>query len=75
MARTVGCRDLGVNCDFRVTDEDGQDEFILDKVLEHASAAHAEALSGIPNVREEVRKHLKSLVRQSHYSDEAQAQA
>lgn len=70
MQRTVGCNDLGVDCDFRVTAEEGQDEFILDQIEAHAHSVHPDVVDTIPHLRDEVRKYLKSLSDQSHYASE-----
>lgn len=71
MARTVECRDLGVDCDYSVIDEADRDEFIMDEMLKHAHMAHQDIIKDVPDIGGEIRKHIKNLAQQSHYTDQA----
>lgn len=66
MARTLGCADVGYECAYRLTTEDGQDDFILDTTLRHAAVAHPE-LSENVNLREDLRKNIRDLLAQAKY--------
>lgn len=58
---------MGVDCDFGVIDDDNREEFILDRMEQHAHEVHTEIAANIPDIRGELRKQLRSLARQSYY--------
>lgn len=70
MARTLGCADVGYDCVFRITTEDGNDDFILDTALEHAKREHPELVKDEAEAREVLRGKIKDLLDQAKYVSE-----
>jgi predicted small metal-binding protein len=67
MARTLGCADVGYECVYRITTEDGNDDFILDATIEHAKKAHPEIAGNEVQLREHLRAKIHNLLQQAGY--------
>ena len=67
MARTLGCADVGYDCVYRVTAQDGEDDFILDTTIAHAKKYHPEIAQNDAALREQLRGKIKNLLDQSNY--------
>ncbi len=57
MGYTIGCRDVGVNCDFVA--EAKTEEELFDKVAEHGKSVH-----GMKEIPEELKKKMRRLLRE-----------
>jgi predicted small metal-binding protein len=56
MAKSVSCRDVGVDCDFKATGETVED--VMKKCAEHAKTAH-----GMNEITPELAKKVQSAIR------------
>lgn len=74
MAITIGCADLNKNCDYRITAGDDETELVVDTTSAHALKYHPEMASDEPSLREAIKSHIRSLMRQSHTDAETQAE-
>lgn len=73
MARTLGCADVGYDCVYRITTEDGEDDFILDTTVEHAKKHHPELMADEPALRENLKGQIRSLLDQAGYKPEVKS--
>lgn len=70
VARTLGCADVGYECVYRITTEDGNDDFILDVTVEHAKKTHPEIAGNEAHLREVLREKIRTLLEQAGYHPE-----
>lgn len=69
MARTISCSDIGYECAYRLTTDDGQDDFILEATLQHAVIYHPELTDDQIQLKKVLSKKIRNLLDQSGYQN------
>lgn len=61
MAKTVGCADFNVACEYRITAADNEGDLIVDTTVVHARDQHPELVSDEAGFRAAVRAQIRAL--------------
>ncbi len=77
MAKTLGCRDLGYECPWRVNAEEGQEDVIVSATVEHARRSHPELAADPDQLSTTLRERIRNLYEQAGFdpSDDTPASA
>ena len=69
MANNLNCAELGYNCVFSITAQEGQEDFMIDTVEHHAKEFHPELVDKNYILKPDVKSKLQELLNQSKYTD------
>ncbi len=67
MAQMVGCKDLGVDCEFKSEINEADVDTTVRQTIEHAKVAHPELHEQMDQVDLALRAKIADLMRQSKY--------
>lgn len=67
MSNNLNCAAMGYDCVFSITAENGEEDFLINVVEQHAEARHPE-LTDEGHLKPDVRDKLRHLLDQAHYS-------
>ncbi len=73
MAKTLGCQDVGFECPWRVTAEEGQEEVMVAATIEHAKLSHPELTEDLPQLTSTLQGHISNLYEQAGFSSSEDA--
>ncbi len=65
MAKTLGCADVGYECDYRITAANEEEQLIVDTTLKHAEKNHPELMEDPEQLSETLRQHIRNLYQQA----------
>lgn len=68
MARTLGCADVGYECVYRITANDGDEDFMVSTTIKHVEEYHPELMGDLPELSETLKRTIKNLLDQSNYN-------
>lgn len=68
MTKTLGCQDVGFDCPWRVTAEEGQEPIMVSATVEHAKESHPELTQDIPQLSDTLNAHIRNLYEQAGFN-------
>ena len=69
MSNNINCAAMGYECVFSITAEEGQGDFMIETVQQHAKTMHPELVDNNNILKPDVKSKLLELLNQSKYTD------